>query len=128
MKKTDLEKLYRANQHKFSEKPSREAWQRLERRLDDHYGRRRQRRFNRQHPMAMAATLLILIVMIGLITLLTDRKSSVKGQHASVQFEEIQAGNAESVKEVMEFTRRHQERLSKPIAEGEDGKKLLIAH
>lgn len=130
MKKTDLEKLYRANQHKFSERPSRDTWNRLERRLDDHYGRKRNnRRMNKQYPVAMVAALLVLVVMVGTITVLLDQKptSNVNGPSAFIEFEEIQNEEFQSVKEVIEFTKRHQERLAKPIEEGEDGKEIKIA-
>jgi hypothetical protein len=129
MKKTDLEKLYRANQHKFSDRPSKDAWNRLERRLDDHYGRRHNPRMNRQYPIAMVAALLILTVMIGSITIFLNNQqgSGINSQSASIEFEEIKNVEIKSVQEVIEFTKRHQERLAKPIEEGEDGKKIQIA-
>jgi hypothetical protein len=129
MKKLDIEKLFRANQHKYSEQPSPEAWNRLEHRLDDHFGRRRSRRMKPQRPMAMAAALAILIVMVGIITMLTaDKKSIFINQQASIHFEDIKTtDNAENVMEVVEFTRRHKERLARPIAEGDEDKKLQIS-
>lgn len=129
MKKTDIEKLYRANQHKFSERPSEDTWNRLERRLDQHYGRRRHnRRMNKQYPIAMVAALLVLVIMIGTITVLVDNKqnSNLNGPQASIEFEEIQNEEVKSVQEVIEFTRQHQERLAKPISEGDAGKEFQV--
>ncbi len=130
MKKTDLEKLYRANQHKFSERPSKDAWTRLEHRLDDHYGRRHNRRMNSQYPLAMVAALLILVVMIGSITILLNKQqgSIFNSQSASIEFEEMPYEEVPSVQEVIEFTKRYQERLAKPIEEGDDGKKIRISN
>lgn len=129
MKKIDVEKLFRANQHRFTEKPSKETWNRLESRLDDHFGRSRNRRLNRQRPIAMAAALLILIVMVGVISMLTDNQRSVSGTspQASIQFEEIHSDSDEQVVQVIEFTRKHHDRLAKPISEGDETKKLHIA-
>ena len=84
---------------------------------------------NKQYPVAMVAALLVLVVMIGTIMVLLDQRqtSNVNGPSAFIEFEEIQNEEIQAVKEVIEFTKRHQERLAKPIAEGEDGKKIQIA-
>jgi hypothetical protein len=50
----------------------------------------------------------------------------INSQSASIEFVEIQNEEIESVQEVIEFTKRYQERLAKPIEEGEDGKKIQI--
>lgn len=122
MSKIDIDKLFRANQHKLTERPSSETWQKLEHRLDRHRGRRRMRR---QNHYAMAAALLFLIVMIGVISLYTNGK--IKRQSASIQLEEFSNDfDSKEALKVIEFTRHHQERLAKPIKEVGENEELLI--
>lgn len=122
MSKIDIDKLFRANQHKLTERPSHEAWQKLEHRLDRHRGRRRIRR---QNHYAMVAALLFLIVMIGAISLFTNTK--VKKQNASILLEEVSSDfDSKEALKVIEFTRHHQERLAKPLTEGDGSGEFLI--
>ena len=57
--------LFRDNEHKLHEYPSADAWRRLEQRLDAH---RRRRRIAVYRPIAMAATVILLVGMVALFT------------------------------------------------------------
>jgi len=63
----DIFDLFRRNQHKLDERPSNDAWERLESRLDDHQKRSRPSLLYRQ--MTMAAAVLLLIGLVSVLSL-----------------------------------------------------------
>ena len=124
MRKIDIEELFRANQHKLTERPSRQAWEKLEGRLDKHRGRHR---IGRRNQYAMVAALLFLIAMAGAMSLFTNTNTSTSDQRsASIELEEMTNATSTKALKVVEFTRHHQERLAKPMDEGDSGKELVV--
>jgi len=69
--------LFRENEHKLHEFPSNNAWRRLEQRLDAH---RRRTRIAMLRPYAMAASLVLLVGMIALITWVSDTMQQERSQ------------------------------------------------
>lgn len=61
--------LFRDNEHKLHEYPSADAWRRLEQRLDAH---RQRRRIFPLSPFSMAASLVLLIGLVGLFAWITQ--------------------------------------------------------
>ena len=67
-KKKDLFDLIKANEHKLDQAPSPRAWDRLERRLDKHYSKRRRSR--PRWLFSIAAAVVGLVVMVSIISFL----------------------------------------------------------
>ena len=120
MSKIDIEELFRANQHKLTERPSRQAWEKLEGRLDKHRGRHR---IGRGNYYKMVAALAFLVVMVGALSLSTKNKAA---RNAAVDLEEMDTSHSQEALQVVEFTRHHHERLAKPMEEGSDDKAFLL--
>ncbi|GJM36479.1 MAG: hypothetical protein DHS20C18_54800 [Saprospiraceae bacterium] len=119
--------VFKNNQHKLSEKPSAQAWRRLERRLDAHQNHRKYSWFSQ---MGMVAAVLLLVALITIISTLTEQKKVLQtaSQEAfPAQMEELSTSvDQQEMLKVVEFSRRYQERLTKPsVNEGKQGKKLV---
>ena len=64
----DIFDLFRDNSHKLEERPSSQAWRKLEQRLEERHRRRRPFFFR---PISMAAAIAMLVVLVSLISLLS---------------------------------------------------------
>ncbi len=126
--KKDPFDLFRDNQHKLSERPSPQAWRRLERRLDAHKNRRSGSWFSSH--LGMVAAIALLVVSITVISFLTNHKNEIQAaasEPVPAQLEELTASaDQQEMLKVVEFSRRYQDRLAKPtVNEGQKGKKLV---
>ena len=122
--KKELFDLFRENEHKLEERPSSDAWRRLEARLDD---RKRRRQSNTFRQMLSVAAVLLLLITVGL-AISIQQQDNTSQLTASVQVLEDLSTYEESSEQplkVMEFTRKHISRLANPIEEGSVEKKLL---
>lgn len=111
-KENELEKLFRANQNKYAERPSPAAWKKLNRRLEQY--KRERSAFS---PMVAAATIIAIVGIIALLTLFTGKKRNVQyADNRPMELRELPpvSPNAK-IKVVMEFTREYHERLSNPL-------------
>ncbi|MEN0006959.1 MAG: DUF6265 family protein [Bacteroidota bacterium] len=121
----DIFDLFRDNQHKLNERPSPEAWRRLERRLDNHRVRHRSAF---QQPFGMVAAIVVLAVLVSILAFMLDRSSSrllaVNGQPIPVE-NLIQSDVDVEALKVVEFTKQYQEEIAYPIREGSQGRKLI---
>ncbi len=122
--------LFRDNQHKLSERPSPQAWRKLEQRLDAHKNRHRQSWFSSH--LGMVAAILLLVVSITVISVLTNHKKEMQAgavEAVPSQMEQLTASaDQQEILKVVEFSRRYQDRLAKPtVNEGQKGKKLVPA-
>ena len=114
-KENELEKLFRANQNKYSERPSPAAWKELSRRLESHRSHQRSS-FN---PMIAAATIIALVGTIALLMLFSDNKKSKQyANNRPIELKELPSVAPDAkVKIMMEFTREYHERLSNPLGD-----------
>ena len=114
--------FFRKNQHKFNERPSPQAWQRLERRLDS--------RKTTATPifrlfMMMAATITLIFLISSLVKI-----AESKPQQQVVQVQELEQTDSKTLHQAIleaQFRAANQEKLSKSIKEGST-KRLLVAN
>ena len=121
----DIFNLFRENQHKLNERPSQQAWRRLERRLDAHRDRNRVSIYRH---IAMVAAVVAIVALTSLIVVLVEK--SQPGLQAVTDFdvEDLKLPDQDASREalmVVEYTRKYQDRMSNPIAEGKPIQKLI---
>lgn len=122
----DIFDLFRNSQHKLQERPSPEAWRRLERRLDQ---RRSRHRPAISRSLAIAAAILVLIALISVLSIIVDKRASnymaLNGigemPMENLVFTDV---DREALK-VVEFTHEYQAQVAYPVREGTFGKKLI---
>jgi len=118
-KQKNIFDLFRDNQHKLDETPSRQSWQRLERRLQKH-----QRRNNRsiiRYVMMAAAVLLVFAVLSALTTMLEQQDILFSKQKYTP--EELQAVEDSSAYKFVDYQRLYSE--SSTITEGDSGRQII---
>lgn len=113
-KDKDLNKLFRANQNNYSERPSPAAWEKLNQRLENN-----RRTHNSFRPMVAAASIIALVGIIALLMLFTnDKNTHPIAENRPKELKELPpVAPNEKVKIVMEFTRTHYDRLSNPLGQ-----------
>ena len=123
----DLFDLFRENEHKLEEQPSRRAWQRLEGRLD---AQRRPVGLSVHRQLAMVAAMLVFLLVCFTLLLLPRYESPqlVLNEVDAVPLADLGYKNVDQqANKVMEFTRHLPYRNANPIAEGSPAKKLIPA-
>ncbi|MEM1322296.1 MAG: hypothetical protein AAGG75_18685 [Bacteroidota bacterium] len=127
----DIFDLFRDNSHKLEERPSSQAWRKLEQRLEERHRRRRPFFFR---PLSMAAAVAMLVVLVSLISLLSPQESNkelAKADRINRLPEVIEdlptyTDAIDGVQQVVEFQRKHRSRLANPVAEGDYSKRLVV--
>jgi hypothetical protein len=128
--KKDISDQIRENAHKLEERPSRDAWERLENRLAEH---RAKRRFSLYKWVASAAAVIGIIGFVSAISFMFRNENSTfsANEEFAVQafkVEELEVPDAEQgFYKVVEFQNTYKNRLSNPIIEG-SGKRLSVAN
>ena len=127
--KKDMFDLFRESEQQLTERPSSDAWRRLEARLDE--GKKEQNEQKKSvlyRRLLSVAAVAILLVTIGLAMLLQQKQDA--NLTASAEMPSIledlstyETATHEPLK-VVEFTRKHVSRLANPIEEGTLDKKL----
>lgn len=122
----DLFDLFRESESQLSERPSSEAWRRLEAKLDE---RKQRRRTSTTRQVLSIAAALLLLATIGIAFSLQNNTDSVlASKEMPTTLEELSSADALAMDQplkVVEFTRKHVSRLANPVAEGAAGKKLI---
>ncbi len=119
--KSDKEffELFRKNQYKLNERPSPKTWQRLEKRLDNHYQRQR---FASRHTLSMVAALALLIVATFFLTI----GPVASNEDYTTQFlEEVDQKAESDIQQLVDLSHRYQDRIREEIKEGDANKKLM---
>ncbi len=120
--------LFQNNQHKLNERPSLQAWNRLERRLDQ-----KERLVNRQKPtfsiyrlMMMAAAA---VALVFFITTIADIAQDANSRNAMVIHENAPTESLITSKlaEEQAFREQYQEVLNKTVAEGKITGRLRVS-
>ena len=120
--------LFRKNQHKLNERPSLQAWNRLERRLDQ-----KERLLNRQKPTFSIYRLLMMaaaaITLVFFITTIADIAQDVNNRNAIVIHENAPNESLITTKltEEQAFREQYQEVLNKTVAEGKMTGRLRVS-
>ncbi len=117
-KQKDIFDLFRDSQHKLDETPSRQSWQRLERRLQ-----KQQRRNNRtimRYVMMMAAAVLLIFAVLSVLTTMLERQDLLFSQ--GYEPENLQT-EADSTAYQLVDQRVYQD--ASTITEGESGRKVV---
>ncbi len=119
-----ISRLFRDNQQKLNEAPSRQSWRRLERRLDD---RRRYGRMTSSRQLGMVAALFLIGIVVALIAVLfnTSNNDRLAANYTLERLEEL--SETEEASQVIEFVQKYKERLSSPVAEGDGTRRLALA-
>ncbi len=121
----ELYELFRRNQYGLNERPSPNAWNRLERRLDAHQNRQRQA-FRRT--LSMAAGLVFIVFIVGLLSLYSNGKADKWDYHTQYIDQTIEANGpadqADMVK-MVNLSHQYQAQLAGKIDEGNPAKKLV---
>lgn len=125
----DISDLIKDNAHKLAQKPSKDAWARLEQRLDQDAAKPK---FSIRRILSIAAAIASLLVVGAFIGFSLQQQqepladlSTVNTNHFIV--EELEVEEAEKgFYKVVEFQKTYQDRLANPIVEG-TGKKLSVA-
>jgi hypothetical protein len=121
-----ISSLFREHEHKLHEAPSGRAWRQLEAKLDQ---RRNRHRVQLRRQYALAASLALLIGLIGLISWLaesSDRQVVAAAQAPQVQLEDIplQVEQAEPIaQQVAELSRQYQ--AAPRIEEGQSAQRIV---
>lgn len=127
--KKDISKLIKDNAHKLEERPSKQAWERLEQRLDQQPVRRR---FTLHTLTRIAAAMIGLVAAVSLIGYLSTTQDTKLAANTPpdepfmVEALEVSSDEERGFYKVVEFQKKYQDRLSNPIIEG-SGKKLAPA-
>ncbi len=126
--KKDIFDLFRDNQQKLNESPSRQAWDRLEARLDNHKTRNRTSLYR---ILSMAAAIVVLVVFVSVITFVlnTNEKPMALNESMSASFKieelKVMTVSSEHDSKIAAYQRKYNNHLSNPIMEGKANKKLI---
>lgn len=128
-RKRDVFDFFKDNQHRLDETPPAHSWRRLERRLDTHQQRNR---LSRHRMLGMAAGVLVLITLVGLVALSLGRQQSrllASGKQAApAAVEDLALTDADrgELRAVL-TVQQAQEHRQRPISEGAPGQKLVLS-
>jgi hypothetical protein len=122
----DIFDLFRDSQHKLNERPSPEAWRRLERRLDNH---RHRNRFAMNRHYGMVAAVVALVLLVTIFSLFIDKGSNrmlaINGEQP-VAVEDLLYSDVDvEALKIVEFARQYQGEVAYPVREGSQGRKLV---
>jgi len=119
----DIFDFFRNHQHQFDEAPAPRAWRRLERRLDAH---QRRGRISLYRSLGMVAGLLAIVALIVLLSVIVGQRQPDLLTGVPQQLENLPLSDNEATAyRVVEFTRSYQDRMNRPIEEGEASKRLV---
>lgn len=115
-----LDNIFQKGAEEFTPSPNAAAWRKLEGRLDRH-----KKRSHKTIWLAAASMALVLgVSALFLLQSLQQQSPTIAQENTS--WEELSPQQSSTyAHQVMEFTIKHQERLSQPVEEGEKGKKLI---
>jgi len=118
--------VLRDNQHKLNERPSLQAWNKLERRLDKKSRQKSKPKFSIYAIAMMAAAA---VALVFFVTTISDVAQTVKYRKAVVIQENTQTESVSSrlLKAEQAFREQHNDILVNSIEEGETGR-LLVAN
>jgi len=120
-RKRDIFDFFRNSQHRLNEAPPAHAWRRLERRLDAY---RNRNRVSHYRALGMAAGILVLVILAGLVALSLGRRQAVPSALEDLAATDAGRDGLRSVLAVQQA----QEHLQYPISEGAPGQKLILAN
>ena len=130
--KKDISELIRENAYKLEERPSGNAWERLENRLDN---QKPKRNFSSRRIWSVAAAVVGLVGFVSVISFMFQKLGSPEmAMNEAIELtpgfvvEElaVSVDNEQGFYKIVEFQKKHQDRLSNPVPEG-SRKKLSVA-
>jgi len=127
MKQKDkIHDLFQRNQHKLEERPSLQAWNKLERRLDQKSRQKTKPKFSIYRVMMMAAAA---VALIFFVTTIADVAQEVNGRKAVVIRESPATNNVEiySLLAEQSFREKYKDILDRTVEEGTTGR-LIVAN
>jgi len=129
----DISDLIRENAHKLEGRPSKQAWERLENRLDS---KNKAKTFSIRRYWSIAASVIGLVCILSAISFIFRNNTANQDMAMKTSFEPEASFVVEEMDiteeeqgfhEVVQYQRKYQDRLSNPIIEG-PGKKLEVAN
>ena len=122
--KIEIEELFQNRSEHFDEAPSRAAWKKLEKRLDNH---QRRNKLNFIRSLGMVAGVLLLTVFAFLFSTLGINQSEAGADQVVASLETITTTEVDpEAYKVVEFTLKYRDRMLNPIEEGEGDNELLV--
>ena len=118
--------LFRNNQHKLAERPSLQAWNKLERRLD-------QKERNRYRPTISIYSIVMMtaaaVALVFFVTTITNIAQEASSRNAVVIHENAPTESLETQKIATEqaFRTKYQDVLNKTVAEGTSRSRLRVS-
>lgn len=123
-KPNSVEDFFRSRAEALEETPSRAAWKRLERRLDNH---QRRNRIGFIRTFGMVAAILLLVVFAFMFSMVDlGQESKVKADMASAKVEPIATNVDPEAYKVVEYTIKYRDRMRNIIDEGAEDTKLQV--
>ncbi|MFT4762791.1 MAG: hypothetical protein ACI9XO_001114 [Paraglaciecola sp.] len=125
----DIEDIFRKSEHRLAQRPSANAWRKLDNKLDKHRSRSR---MSVVRILSMAASLIILVGAVYFFTQSrTEKKAIASAEKISVEMQpeslsELPAMEAQPILPKIEFQRKIQAGNAPIINEGPRGKKLVV--
>jgi len=124
----DIEDIFRKSEHRLSQRPSANAWRKLDSKLDKHRSRSR---MSVVRVMSMAASLLILVGAVYFFTNSRgDNDQVARAEKAAIMetemLVELPATEVQPILPKIEFQRKIQAGNTPIINEGPRGKKLVV--
>ena len=118
--------LFQQNQHKLEERPSLQAWNKLERRLDQKSRKRIKPKFSFYKVIMMAAAA---VALVFFITTIADVAQEVNSRKAVVITDSPMSNNVQAYSLIMEqsFRTKYKDILDKTVEEGTTGR-LIVAN
>ncbi len=119
-----ITRLFHDNQYKLNERPSPQAWRRLERRLDEH---RRQHKSALYRYLGAAAAVVALLAVISLLGIAVDQKSTsaAASTNRTAQLEELLLADADmDAFRSVELSRQYRDYWPNMATEGNYNKRL----
>lgn len=130
--KKDLFDLFRESEHKLEERPSNDAWRKLERKLDTRQTRHTTTIYRQ---LAMVAAVIALVAIISVISLLVEKQNdqfaAANDTQAPYHLEdlEVYTDASNTPYKIVEFQRAHHSRISNPtIQEGSRNQRLVAVN
>lgn len=123
----NIEDIFRKSEHRLSQRPSANAWRKLDSKLDKHRSR------SRMHVVRLFSMAASLLILVGAVYLFTNSKTETNASQDAVainmppeSLNELPNAEAQPILPKIEFQRKIQAGQTPIINEGPRGKKLVV--
>ena len=119
----DIFQMFRDQRDRLDEVPHPRAWRRLEQRLD---AQRQRRRLPHYRLLGLAAGVLFLLALLGVLALFTKGPLDGAGISTPLVLEELRQSDVNPLDlQAIKIAQAAQQQLRHPVAEGQAGQRLV---